>query len=185
MGVFSSFSRHKLLKDKFTWRSQMSIILFLDYKHPKSEPKSPVAPTWRTVIDVTSNRARQLQWMCGLCMKQRHSVTHAVQRGKTETNGLKFLFLASIYRYVCGNILCIVHKWNLLVWSYEWWNILVRCREEKGTTHRIQHESIHPIPSGQHNHGGTTIQSITSSHNLATRLKGILLSSWAICSLKK
>jgi hypothetical protein len=39
-------------------------------------------------------------------MRQRHSVTHAVQRGKTETYGTKFLFLASIYRFVCGYILC-------------------------------------------------------------------------------
>jgi hypothetical protein len=69
-GVFSFFSRHKLFKDKFTWKSQLS----LDYKRPKSEPNSPVVPTWRKVIDVTSNRARQLRWMCGLCMKQRHSI---------------------------------------------------------------------------------------------------------------
>jgi hypothetical protein len=118
MCVFSSFiSIHKLFKDKFTWKSQY--LLSLDYKHKKSEPNSPVAPTWRNVIDVTSNRARQLWWMCGLCMKQRHSITHAVQRGKTETYGPKFLFLASIYRFVCGYILCIVHKWNLLVWSYK------------------------------------------------------------------
>jgi hypothetical protein len=110
---FSSFSRHKLFKEKFTWKSQY--ILSLDYKRPKSEPNSPIAPTWR---NVTSNRVRQLRWMCGLCMNQRHSVTHVVQRGKTETYGPKFLFLASIYRFVCRGILCIVHKWNLSVWSY-------------------------------------------------------------------
>jgi hypothetical protein len=92
------------------WKSQY--ILSLEYKRPKSEPNSPVVLAWSNVIDVTSNRARQLWWMCGLCMKQRHRVTHAVQRGKTETYGTKFLFLASIYRFVCGYIMCIVHKWN-------------------------------------------------------------------------
>jgi hypothetical protein len=117
MGVFSSFSRHKLFKDKFTWKSQY--IPSLVYKRPKSEPNSPVVPTCRNVIDVTSNRARQLRWMCGLCMKQRPSVTHAVQWGKTETYGPKFLFLASIYCFVCGYILCIVHKWRLSLWSYK------------------------------------------------------------------
>jgi hypothetical protein len=118
MGVFTSFSRHKLLKDKFTWKSQY--VLSLDYERPKSEPNSPVAPIWHNVIDVMSNRARQLlRWMCELCMKQRHSVTHAVQRSITETYGPKFLFLASIYRFECGYTLCIVHKWNLSVWSYE------------------------------------------------------------------
>jgi hypothetical protein len=55
-----------------------------------------------------------------LCMKQRHSVTHAVQRGKMETYAPKFLFLASIYILLCVwmYILCIVHKCNLSVWSY-------------------------------------------------------------------
>jgi hypothetical protein len=118
MGVFSSFSRHKLFKDKFTWKSQL--ILFLDYERPKSEPNSCAVPTWRNVIDITSNRSRQLPWMCGLCMKQRHCVTHAVQRGKTETYGPKFLFLASIYRFVCGYILCIVHKWNYRYGATRW-----------------------------------------------------------------
>jgi hypothetical protein len=39
--------------------------------------------------------------------------------GKVETYGPKFQFLASIYRFVCGYILRIVHKWNLSVWSYK------------------------------------------------------------------
>jgi hypothetical protein len=116
-GIFSSFSSQKLFKDKFTWKSQY--ILSLDYKHPNS----PVAPTCRNVIDVMSNRARQLRWMCGLCMKQHHSVTHAVQRGKTETYGPKFLFLASIYRFVCGYILCIVHKWYLSMSGETFWSV--------------------------------------------------------------
>jgi hypothetical protein len=36
-----------------------------------------------------------------------------------ETYGPKFLFLASLYRFVCGCILCIAHKLNLSVWSYK------------------------------------------------------------------
>jgi hypothetical protein len=122
MGVFSSFSRHNCLK--INSRESPSIILSLDYKRPKSEPNSPVAPTCCNVIDVTSSRAKQLRWMCGLCMKQRHhSVTQAVQRGKTETYGPKFLFLASIYRFVCVYILCVVPKLNLRVhWRHQPWN---------------------------------------------------------------
>jgi hypothetical protein len=123
MGVFSSFSRHKLLKDKFTWKSQY--VLSLDYRRPKSEPNSPVAPTWR---NVTSNRARQLRWMCGLCMKQRHSVTHAVQRRKTETwseisvSGVHISLCVWIHTVYCTQVKSIGMELR-----DEWWNILVGC----------------------------------------------------------
>jgi hypothetical protein len=79
---------------------------------------SQIHPSWRNIIDGMSNRARQLLWMCGLCMKQHHSVTHAVQKGKMETYGPKFLYLMpSIYRFVCGY--CVLYTWNLSVWSYK------------------------------------------------------------------
>jgi hypothetical protein len=52
-----------------------------------------------------------------------------VQKGKMETYGPKFLFLASIYRFVCGYILCIVCivKSIGMALRDEWWNILVGC----------------------------------------------------------
>jgi hypothetical protein len=110
--LLSACSVDKLFKDKFTWKSQYYYLWII--KRPRSEPNSPVAPTWR---NVTSNRVRQLWWICGLCMKHIcHCVTHAVQRGKTETYGPKFRFLASIVLCVDHSILCIVHKWNLSVW---------------------------------------------------------------------
>jgi hypothetical protein len=45
--------------------------------------------------------------------------SQSVHRGKTETHGPKFRFLATIYRFVCEHILCIGHKWNISAWSYK------------------------------------------------------------------
>jgi hypothetical protein len=114
-GVFSSFSKHKLFKDKFTW---VPVYTYLWIINVQKDPNSPVAPTWRNVIDVTSNRARQLRWMCRLCMKQRHSVTHTVQRDKWKLMVRNFCFWRPSF-CVWIHTVYIVHKLNLSVRSYK------------------------------------------------------------------
>jgi hypothetical protein len=113
MGVLSSFSKHKLLKDKFTWKYQY--ILSLDYKPPKSEPNSPVAHTWRNVIDVTSNRARRLRWMCGLC-----NVIASLMRCRGAKLMVRNFCFWHPYIALFVDTYCVLYtKWNISVWSYE------------------------------------------------------------------
>jgi hypothetical protein len=47
-----------------------------------------------------------------------HEATSRHTCGAEGQNG-NIMFLASIYRFVCGYILCIGRKWNLSVWSYK------------------------------------------------------------------
>jgi hypothetical protein len=114
---------------KINWRESPSI-LSLDYKRPKSGPNSPVAPTWCDVIDVTSNRARQLRWMCGLCMKQRHSVTHVVQIEGQNWNLWSEISVSGVHISPCvwiHTVYCTQVKSIGMELRDEWWNILVGC----------------------------------------------------------
>lgn len=51
-------------------------------------------------------------------------------------------------------------------------------------SYRVEHEAVDSMTSGQHHHGGTSIQSVTSGNNLPPRLQSILLRWLVICCLK-
>lgn len=51
------------------------------------------------------------------------------------------------------------------------------------SSYRVQHEAVDPLAGGQHHHGGTSIQSVTSGNNVPPRLQSILLTWLAICRL--
>jgi hypothetical protein len=53
-----------------------------------------------------------------LYMKQRRNVTLVLKLDITETSGRKFLTLSGVHRFVCGYILCILHKWNVSEGGY-------------------------------------------------------------------
>jgi hypothetical protein len=108
-GVFSSFSRHKLFKDKFAWRSQY--VLSLDYKRPKSELNSPVAPTCRNVIDVTSNCERGNSGECVGCAWSNIIASHMRCRGAKRKLMVRNFCFWLPYIALCADTYC--------VWSYE------------------------------------------------------------------
>jgi hypothetical protein len=115
MGVFCSFSRHKLLKDKFTWKFQY--ILSLDYKRPKSDPNSPVSPylTKRHWRHVQQSEATPVNvWAV-------HEATslHMRCRGAKQKLMVRNFCFWRPYIVLCVDILCIVHKWNISVWRWE------------------------------------------------------------------
>lgn len=53
------------------------------------------------------------------------------------------------------------------------------------STYRVQHEEIHSLPCGKSHQGCTAIERITSSHNIAARLQGVLLGRLILCGLWK
>lgn len=50
-------------------------------------------------------------------------------------------------------------------------------------SYRVKHEAVHALTSGDDQHSGTTIESITSCHNVSPRLQSILLRWLIICGL--
>lgn len=53
------------------------------------------------------------------------------------------------------------------------------------SAYRVQHEEVHSLPCGKSHQGCTTIQCITCSHDIASRLQGILLGRLILCGLWK
>jgi hypothetical protein len=124
-GVISSFSRHKLFKAKFTWKSQY--ILSLDYinvqKVSQIHPLRP--PAVASLTSCPTERGNSGECVsCAWSNVITHSVTPAVQRGKNgNIMARNFCFwrpyIALYVDTYCVILVCIGHKWNLSVWSYK------------------------------------------------------------------
>ena len=50
-------------------------------------------------------------------------------------------------------------------------------------SYRIECEAMDPVASGENNHGGAAVESITSGYLLRTRLKEISLTGWTLTDL--
>lgn len=52
-----------------------------------------------------------------------------------------------------------------------------------GSSYRVEHKAVDSLTGGEDHHGGAAVQSITSCHELSSRLQSIILTWLIICGL--